>query len=161
MVRIDLRQREEELPIGADGGDEGDPGMNLLGVHAVHDSSLSPAPPPVVLQVDPGLIHIDDALAFSEQSYQRLREHLPEDQTAGRVASEGDPLQRTIGEVQVLLHGLSHQQGIGHQLVRLLDLHDHILRPENAFRCFVQLCRGGDDGFLAFGLPLLGGVEFC
>ena len=64
VIRIDLSQGEEELPLSTNGSDEGDSRMYLLGVDAIHDSSLSPAPPPIVLQIDPGLVHIDDALAL-------------------------------------------------------------------------------------------------
>ena len=64
MIRIDLSQGEEELPLSTNGSDEGDPRMYLLGVDAIHDSSLSPAPPSIVLEIDPSLINIYYSLSI-------------------------------------------------------------------------------------------------
>ena len=64
MVCVDLSETEIDFTICADRCYEGDPGLNRLGVDAVHHSMLSPPAPVVVLEIDPSLIYIDDSSAL-------------------------------------------------------------------------------------------------
>ena len=66
MVRVDLSEREIHLTICAHCGDERNPWLDDPSVGAVDDTMLPPAPPSIVLEINPSLIDVDDSLPFLE-----------------------------------------------------------------------------------------------
>ena len=77
FVRIDLSQREVCIPIRTDCSNQGDPGLDDAGVHAVDDSVLSPSPAPIGSNIDPCLVTVQDGFTLVEQLNQLLSEELP------------------------------------------------------------------------------------